>query len=263
MVQHQRLNNVASKGRQTMLMTLESSLDTFLGQLAAASTRPAAWNATVEHFRCCGIDALVCLTCLPNALKSAPPRRDVMAAVEAPVRHACETGGLEDAVFLDMTASPRPFVFSINDTESGPRGSRLADAAQAAGYGALLVVPVRCWVDRCPSGMILLSRENGSWLDRHVRNTGLALAHAATQSLLRLRQLHEDDSMATPTLTGREREVLSLSARGLTTRDVGTALGISISGVNFHIANACRKLGANNRTHATSLALAAGLISVK
>jgi DNA-binding CsgD family transcriptional regulator len=166
-------------------------------------------------------------------------------------------------VFLDMTATPRPFVVSISDTESGPRGSRLADAAQAAGYATLLVVPVRCWIDRCPSGMILLSREHGSWLDQHVRNTSLVLAHAATQALLRLRQLYEDESAAAPALTGREREVLSLSARGLTTRDVGTALGISISGVNFHIANACRKLGANNRTHATSLALAAGLISVQ
>jgi DNA-binding CsgD family transcriptional regulator len=246
-----------------MLMTLESSLDTFLGQLAEASTRETAWTVTAEHFRCFGIDGLVCLTCLPGALKGSPSKRDVMASVEAPVRHACEGATHDDSVFRDMTASPRPFVVSIGDTEAGPRGSRLADAAQAAGYGALLVVPVRCWVDQCPSGMILLSRENGSWLDRHVRNTGLALAHAATQALLRLRQLHEDDSLAVPALTGREREVLSLSARGLTTRDVGTALGISVSGVNFHIANACRKLGANNRTHATSLALAAGMISVQ
>jgi DNA-binding CsgD family transcriptional regulator len=89
------------------------------------------------------------------------------------------------------------------------------------------------------------------------------VAFAAIQTHHRLRQVSVDDAATdTSVLTRREREVLSLSARGLTTREVGETLGISISGVNFHIANAAKKLGAHNRTHATSLALAGRMISV-
>ncbi|KAA5605896.1 response regulator transcription factor [Roseospira marina] len=95
-----------------------------------------------------------------------------------------------------------------------------------------------------------------------MKQRALHLAYAAVVVHVRAHQLLGTEAAQGLSLTNREREVLSLSALGMTTREVGSALGISVSGVNFHIANAARKLGAHNRTHATSLAIDAGLIAV-
>lgn len=62
-------------------------------------------------------------------------------------------------------------------------------------------------------------------------------------------------------LTMRERDCLTLVAKGRTSKDVGRELGISAGGANFHILNAQRKLGALNRIHAVAMAIALGLLS--
>jgi DNA-binding CsgD family transcriptional regulator len=110
--------------------------------------------------------------------------------------------------------------------------------------------------------MIVLTRQSGPSFRAFAAEHGLTLACVAMQSHLKLWELaHQQGNTSGSPLTPREREVLTLSARGLTTREVGESLGISVSGVNFHIANAARKLSANNRTHATSLAISAGYIT--
>jgi DNA-binding CsgD family transcriptional regulator len=62
-------------------------------------------------------------------------------------------------------------------------------------------------------------------------------------------------------LTEREHEVLSLLAGGKSSKDIARNLGISISGANFHILNAMKKLGAINRTHAVARAIFMGLLA--
>ena len=64
-----------------------------------------------------------------------------------------------------------------------------------------------------------------------------------------------------PRLSPREREVLALTATGLTAEDVGTQLGVSVETVRTHTRNAVRKLGARNRLHAVVLASRSGEIS--
>ncbi|HEX6334003.1 MAG TPA: LuxR C-terminal-related transcriptional regulator [Flavisolibacter sp.] len=48
-------------------------------------------------------------------------------------------------------------------------------------------------------------------------------------------------------LTKREHEILSLSARGLTAREVADELGISSQTVRKHLQNAYSKLNVNNK----------------
>lgn len=48
-------------------------------------------------------------------------------------------------------------------------------------------------------------------------------------------------------ITGREREIISLLARGLTSKEIGGQLGISVHTVNNHLANIYAKAGAGNR----------------
>ena len=54
--------------------------------------------------------------------------------------------------------------------------------------------------------------------------------------------------------TEREREVLVLLERGSTDREIAAALTISVKTVEKHVGSILRKLGAQNRTQAVSLA---------
>ena len=63
-------------------------------------------------------------------------------------------------------------------------------------------------------------------------------------------------------LTLRESEVLKWSGVGKTTWEMSCILGCSERTINFHIANASRKLGSFSRRQAVGVALAQGLISL-
>jgi DNA-binding CsgD family transcriptional regulator len=60
-------------------------------------------------------------------------------------------------------------------------------------------------------------------------------------------------------LTEREREVLSLIARGKSNRDIGTELFISPKTASVHVSNILGKLGAASRTEAAAIAYREGV----
>ena len=62
-------------------------------------------------------------------------------------------------------------------------------------------------------------------------------------------------------LTEREAEVLGLLARGLQTKQVARALGISVKTADSHIQHAYRKVGVSTRAAATLFAMQHGLIA--
>ena len=59
-------------------------------------------------------------------------------------------------------------------------------------------------------------------------------------------------------LTSREVEVMTLTVRGLTNRDIAQNLGVKEITVKVHLRNIYRKIGASNRAQAISLAMASG-----
>lgn len=61
-------------------------------------------------------------------------------------------------------------------------------------------------------------------------------------------------------LTNREKECLLHSAQGHTAVKISELLEIDHNTVVFHLTNACRKLGAANRTEAVAIAITHGLI---
>lgn len=63
-------------------------------------------------------------------------------------------------------------------------------------------------------------------------------------------------------LTNRERDVLSLAARGMTNQNIGDELGISCRTVKCILYHACVKLRAQNRTQALFVALSRGHIGI-
>ena len=68
--------------------------------------------------------------------------------------------------------------------------------------------------------------------------------------------LGEDD------LTTRELEVLQLIRDGYRNKQIADQLAIAETTVNFHIKNLVEKLGANDRTHAVTIAFRRGLLQV-
>lgn len=62
-------------------------------------------------------------------------------------------------------------------------------------------------------------------------------------------------------LSGREREILTLIAEGVSLTGIAQRLTISVATVRTHANKAYRKLGARNRAHAIALALRHGLIA--
>lgn len=64
-----------------------------------------------------------------------------------------------------------------------------------------------------------------------------------------------------PVFTGREHEVLSLIADGLSNKAISQVLGISVSTVKFHIRRLLEKLNAHSRVEAVAIAMRAHLLS--
>ena len=74
------------------------------------------------------------------------------------------------------------------------------------------------------------------------------------------RQLSENPPV--PELTPRQREILSSITRGLTNRDIAAELGIRRDGVDRHVNDILRKIGAANRTEAVAIALRKHLLKI-
>ena len=63
-------------------------------------------------------------------------------------------------------------------------------------------------------------------------------------------------------LTPREREVLELIRDGHRNKQIADELKITEATVNFHIKNLVDKLGANDRTHAVTIAIRRGMLEI-
>ncbi len=70
--------------------------------------------------------------------------------------------------------------------------------------------------------------------------------------LARVLQTHDRAAVSAPRLTPRERETVTLLARGLTNRQIGRELGISEGTVRKHLEHVYARLGVTNRVSAVA-----------
>ena len=70
------------------------------------------------------------------------------------------------------------------------------------------------------------------------------------------------EHLADDDLTTREMDVLRLIRDGFRNKQIANALTIAETTVNFHIKNLVDKLGANDRTHAVTIAIRRGLLQI-
>ncbi|HYY98093.1 MAG TPA: response regulator transcription factor [Pyrinomonadaceae bacterium] len=90
-----------------------------------------------------------------------------------------------------------------------------------------------------------------------IRSVHAGKRHVPPEVAARLAEhLGEED------LTARELEVLRLIRDGYRNKQIADRLAIAETTVNFHIKNLVDKLGANDRTHAVTIAIRRGLLQV-
>jgi NarL family two-component system response regulator LiaR len=106
----------------------------------------------------------------------------------------------------------------------------------------------------------LLKNLSAQELVAAIRNAAAGQPTLSTEAARAL--IHASASPKPPglELTGREREVLVLMAKGLNNSQIAEQLVISASTTKFHVSNILTKLGVTSRTEAVSLALRNHLI---
>ena len=90
-----------------------------------------------------------------------------------------------------------------------------------------------------------------------IRSVHAGKRHVPAEVAARLAEHLGDDD-----LTARELEVLRLIRDGYRNKQIADQLAIAETTVNFHIKNLVDKLGANDRTHAVTIAVRRGLLQI-
>ncbi len=90
-----------------------------------------------------------------------------------------------------------------------------------------------------------------------IRSVHAGRRHVPPEVAARLAEHLGDDD-----LTARELEVLRLIRDGYRNKQIADQLSVAETTVNFHIKNLVDKLGANDRTHAVTIAVRRGLLEV-
>src|SRR5579862_4349358 len=132
----------------------------------------------------------------------------------------------------------------------------------------------------CPTARVIVLTSSTGDRAAHSALTAGACAYvlkdnAHAELLETIRAVHQGETAIDPAvasaiaehlfeapLTARELAVLRLLAEGNTNRDAAKVLGIHEETVKGHVKNVLSKLGARDRTHAVTLALRRGIISL-
>jgi DNA-binding NarL/FixJ family response regulator len=106
------------------------------------------------------------------------------------------------------------------------------------------------------SGYMLKSTPKGELLGV-IRSVHAGKRHIPSELAVRLAEHLGEEG-----LTTRELEVLRLIRDGYRNKQIADQLAIAETTVNFHIKNLVDKLGANDRTHAVTIAVRRGLLQI-
>jgi len=131
----------------------------------------------------------------------------------------------------------------------------------ARSYGLAAGIAQSMWDRQGCCSMLSLSRgalelTRAELIDKMPKITWLAqLAHASMTRIIVPKEIPESAAE----LSEREKEILKLAARGMTSQNIADRLNLTKRTADFHLENARNKLGAENRTEAVVRAVVLGL----
>lgn len=194
------------------------------------------------------------------------------AAVEKPVLTRCFDSDYPRSVGTTLSLDSRNVEFLGRHVRQSTlpcwwddgRGSVTADTLCSLGEvvklpepevaGSGIAFPV--FADRGQCGVILFGGANIQLTEGHAW-TFHARAFDLFAALSHLNPHGADQAAA---ISKREIECLKLTANGLTSGEIASALRLSVHTTNQYLTSAGQKLGADNRVHAVAKALRSGLI---
>ncbi|WP_245308073.1 LuxR family transcriptional regulator [Rhizobium etli] len=145
-----------------------------------------------------------------------------------------------------------------NDVYTTEGERRIFDEAAAFGLRSGITVPLHG-----PDGSFAITsfaqHSSGQFQNRAISYLQLAALHFHS----RVGKFADSNCIDEgAVLSGRERECIAWVARGKSSSDIGTILGISKNTVDFHIKNVMRKLDTASRTVAAITAATLGIIEL-
>ncbi|MCC7207528.1 MAG: response regulator transcription factor [Anaerolineae bacterium] len=166
---------------------------------------------------------------------------------------------------LELIDQRHPDVAVLDVQMPGGGGIEVARRVREKGLGlGILILTayddppyIRAAIDAGANGYVLKSSEAEEIVDA-VR--AVCEGRDVLDARLPVSPSELTEAMLAAQLTERERDVLSLAARGLTNKAIGFQLSISDRTVQGHLANIYEKLGAASRTEAVTRAAALKLI---
>ncbi len=189
---------------------------------------------------------------LREVLNSLP---DVTVVAEAAHPDELSTGEMDVLVLTspaDLGALEKPTALLLLTDD--PADAQGLPALALSGFGLSLtawgVLPVNASEDEL--GAALRALGEGLWVGAPTLVQDLLLRKP-------VQMLDGADSMEVP-LTGREVEVLQLTAQGLANKQIAVALGISEHTVKFHLSSLYAKLRVTSRTEAVRAGARRGLV---
>jgi LuxR family transcriptional regulator, quorum-sensing system regulator BjaR1 len=228
----------------------------FIEDVERYSTVDGVMDAMAQEFGRFGFERLI-LTGLPNPeqkleqmvlAKRVPPEFWTLYTKNQYIR--------VDPVARRCHQSANPFEWSEApyDSENEPRAAELMNRATDFRMLRGFTVPIHS-----VAGYEACVSLGGEHLDLNVRSKP-AIHLMAMYAFDRVRRLIAPPKPVRK-LTPRQREVIAWTASGKSAWEIGVIIGVTQRTVEEHIATACRKLGATNRTQAVALSIREGLIA--
>ena len=223
--------------------------------------REAAWAELDRRLQACGFE-VNCLFALPLGQKGFPTRdltfgiavsKEFMEYAWAHPELAQTVAGVRDLVTSDAIVPLLPSHPSFETLTAQERTNFeiMSRFGFKGGFAA-------SFPERFHGRVTIFSTSAHSsealaaWLFETLGETAVTAVAMFLEGLA-IRELVEDENYLP--LSFRERECLALATTGSTTKRIAVRLGLTDRTVNEYIANACRKLGSENRTQAAARAM--------
>lgn len=252
---------------------MNGCLEGFLSCLNSARSVQETWNGTVTLLKSFGFDLMMYGY---TGFGSAGRETEVTTLSNFPAayqhRYHQEQYFRDDPVVHHCISSLAPLRVGRDSLHLWPdqgRGlaknqRRIVDEAAECGMSVGVVIPLRS-PGRYPlAGMSLSNAMKPQEFERlmeqwgHIAQLAVLYAHVRLQVLLQTPK----DATTAPLLSSRERECLQWVSRGLSSPEIARRASLSAKTVDFHLANAMKKLRVATRSHAVAQAMIHGLLQM-